>query len=159
MQVIENISITKARNKRAMEIFTRNGFNIRLHGSEKSPMFILDDQCILSCFVNGNNLYFRPSPDSGDISQSYSLTDNSFITKYEISEFIEQSEHLPIYCIRLAGSKMCLVGFNYLNKEEDVKDDQFPVFALYNPIIFVNLDKAIGISHKLKGQGYNVEVV
>jgi hypothetical protein len=159
MQVIESNSIAQARNQRALEIFTRNGFSVRLLGSGHSPMFILDNRSLLSCFVNGNNLHFRPFPDSGDISRSVRLTGDSYITKYEISELIGRSEHLPVYRVHLEGSPMCVVGFNHFSMKEDEMDDRFPVFALHNPLIYVNPGKAELIAKELKGQGYNVKVI
>ncbi len=157
--IIEKTSTSQARNKRALEIFTRNGFSVRLHGSDNSPMFIWDNRCLLSCFVNGNNLYFRPSPDSGEISRIINLAGNAFITKYEISELIDRSEHLPVYRIQLARTPMCVVGFNRFNIEEDSIVDRFPVFALHNPVIFVNQSKADSIVRELNNQGYIVEVI
>jgi len=158
MQVIESNNLTQTRNQQALNIFTRNGYSVRLLGNGQSPMFILEDRCLLSCFINGNSLHFRPSPDSGEILRSVKITGDAYITKYEISEIIEQSEHLPVYRIRDIVSQMCLVGFNHF-EEEDRMEERFPVFGFHNPLIYTNKGKAEMVSKELIGQGYNVKVI
>jgi len=152
-------STAQARNIRALEIFTRNGFSVRLLGTENSPMFILDGKYLLSCFVNGNNLYFRPSPDSGEISRTINLSENAYITKSEIVDLIDRSEHLEVFRVFHAGSRLFLVGFNRFHLEEDEIDGRFPVFATHNPVIYVNKNKAENIVQELNVQGYNVNVI
>jgi len=153
---VEIKNTARSRNQRALEIFTRNGFTVRLFGIDNSPMFIMDDRCLLSCFINGNNLYFRPSPDSGEISRMISLTGNAFITKNEISDLLENSEHLPVYRVLHNVSRLFLVGFNRLTLDEDEKEERFPVFGLHHPTIYVNKIKADQIVRELDILGYNV---
>ena len=158
MRTVESNGMAQGRNKRAVELFTRNGFSVRLLGNDQSPMFIMDDQYLLSCFVNGNNLHFRPSPDSGEITRSIRLTGDVYLTKYEISELIERSEHLPVYRVQHVDSGMCLVGFNRFDPDDEM-DTGFPVFAHYNPIIYINPGKAESVVLDLIEKGYNVQAI
>ena len=161
MRAIQNNNSSQTRNQLALNIFTKNGFSVRLFGNCDSPMFILENRTLLSCFLNGNSLHFRPSPDSGEILRTIKLVDDAYITKYEILELIEQSEHLPVSRIQELGSRMFLVGFNYFDLEGDVNGiaERYPVFANHNPLIYINQDKADMISSELKQQGYLLEVI
>jgi hypothetical protein len=127
-------SICRERNKKAIEIFTSNDLNVRLLGNDHSPMFILDDRCMLSCFINKGRLYFRPGPNSSEILRSIDLSRDYYLNKHELSELIEASKHLPVFRIRHIDSKMYLVGFNH---NEDI-DKRYPVFALHKPIVYLN---------------------
>ena len=159
MQVNEKTSTKQSRNQMALDIFTRNGFAVKLKGSDDSPMFILEDRLLISCFVNGNSLYFRTSPDSGEISRSIRLNGDAFITKYEISELIEKSEHLPVYRIQDIKTQMYLVGYNYFESRESFSDERYPVFANHNPYIYLNPSKVEMEIKELNENGYNVKII
>jgi len=159
IHVVDNKSTTQARNRRALEIFNRNGFSVRLFGSDQNPMFILNDNCMLSCFLNGNNLHFRPSPDSGEILRTVRLTGDAYITKFEISELIERNEHLPVYRIVLENTELFLVGFNRFIEEEDEIIGRYPVFALHKPMIFINSGKAEFVANEINEKGYHVNII
>jgi hypothetical protein len=151
--------ISQLRNQRALNIFSRNGFSVRLFGGEDSPMFILEDKVLLSCFVNGHNLHFLARPGSGEIIRSVKLTGDEYLTKYEISELIEKSEHLPVFRIRENCSGMWLVGFNYFESEnEGISRERYPVFANHKPHIYIDQDRADSTYKELQSAGYNVKV-
>jgi hypothetical protein len=160
MQQSEKINITQERNQRALNVFTSNGFSVQLFGDDEYPMFILENCILLSCFLNGNNLYFRHSPDSGEILRSVKLTGNEYLTKYEISQIIEQSEHLPVYRIKDNGSGMWLVGFNYFEQEDDrINRERYPVFALHKPKIYIDQNRVASTTRELEVLGYDVSVI
>ena len=154
---IESIN-KQDRNQLALAIFTKHGFSVRTLGNDESPMFIMEDKYLLSCFVNMGSLHFRPSPDSGEITRTIKLTGDAYVTKYEIEELIERSEHLPVYRVQHADSGMCIVGYNKFDPDEEISEG-FPVFANYNPIIYVNPEKAEAIAKEYTQKGYNLKVI
>jgi len=149
-----NISY-RERNKKALEIFTRNNLNVRLLGDDHSPMFILDDKYLLSCFINGGRLFFRPSPDSTEILRSVDLAGDYFLNKHELTELLESSTHLPVFRIKHSDSNIYLVGFNYIKDS----DERYPVFARHKPIVYINPEKVNSVADKLLSEHYKVVII
>ena len=152
-----NINLQE-RNNKALALFTRNGFTVRWLGNEESPMFILDDEYLLSCHVNGNNLYFRTSPESGEILRTVRLTGDTFLTKYELEEILSRSSHLPVYRIQDESSGMYLIGYDFLKNEDNERMGRYPVFAKHNPIVYVSKSKAYSVIEELERSGYRVHM-
>lgn len=148
-------TICSKRNKKAVEIFTRNNFNVRVLGNEHSPMFILDNKYMLSCFINGGKLFFRSSPNSSKILRTVDLEGDYYLNKHELTELIEASSHLPVFRIKHLASNMYLVGFNH---DKD-NGEEFPVFAQHKPIVYINPQKVKSIADKLISDHYKVEII
>jgi hypothetical protein len=147
------------RNLRALAIFNQNGYQVRIIGDDESPMFILEDRCLLSCFINGNDLFFRLSPDSAEIVHRVNLSKDVYLTKFELTEIMERCEHLPVFRIMDITSQLYLVGFNRLTSDDDEIVERFPVFGRHKPLVYINPDKVDSVADELRTHHYSIEVI
>ena len=152
-----NTNTLENRNKRLLGFFTSKGYNVRLIGGE-SPMVVLDDKYIISCFVNNFVLHFLKRFGSNMIIKSFDLKKEIFPTKYELDEILNMCELLPAYRIKLKGLDLNLVGFNYLKDDEGIILKKYPVFAKHHPLIYTDLSNAEKVDDILSQQGYDVEI-
>jgi hypothetical protein len=152
-----NTNTLENRNKRLLGLFTAKGYNVRLIGGE-SPMVVLDDKYIISCFVNNFTLHFLKRLGSNKIIKSFDLKKEIFLTKYELDEILNMCELFPAYRIRLNSMDLYLVGYNCLKDNEGVILKKYPVFAKHHPIIYADLSNAEKVDDILSQQGYDVEI-
>jgi hypothetical protein len=150
--------LTETRNLKLLKVFTANGLNVRLIGQD-NPMVIWDDRCLISCFVNGNELFFRTSPTSSEIVKKLNLNSTEIISKYELLEVLEMCEHQPVYRIKLSGKKVYLVGFMFSDEGESHLPPKFPVFGMHHPLVYINFNKVDEIYKFLLQEGYKVDIV
>lgn len=145
--------------KKALQLFTMNGFNARLMGRGDNPMIILDDNILVSCFINKGYLHFRRSPDSGEIIRSIKLTGNDIISTLELKELIEHSEHLHLYRLRDSVSGLFLVGILYRSEGHEELPESYPVFAKHRPLVYMSYEKASQIATQIAKDGIVAEIV
>lgn len=143
------------RNKRLLSIFTSNGYNARIIGGE-FPKVVIDDEVIISCYVQGFDLHFKDAPFSDKIIKTIKLKRDVTMDGYELEEILNISEHQPAYKIKHIISDLHLVGFDFLNKEERI--GRFPVFAKEKPLVYANHIKAQTEIERLTEDGYKVEI-
>jgi hypothetical protein len=122
-------------------------------------MFIFEDSILLSCFVNGNRLFFRSSPNSANIIHTVDLARDPYISARDLTEILERGEHLPVFRIRHKKTGLFLVGFNYMYTEEGETGDRYPVFAKHKPFVYINHNKAEELALEFVGKQYDVEVI
>lgn len=144
----------KLRNKKVVGFFTSRGFNVRLIG-EDNPKIVIDDKSLLSCVAKESQLMFYKTFSSGNITKSYNLKDDLFVTDFELGEVIGMCEQHPVYRIRLKDTQLCIVGYNY---DED-HDIRYPVFAVSVPWLYLTIEDAEVEKDRLLTEGYNVEVI
>lgn len=144
------------RNKRLKNLFLKCGINVRLVGDENKPAVIQDEKIVLSCYVKNFNLHFTKEPFSNEIVRTVKLKQEPEITRYELLEILESCKHRPVYKLRLSGTDLYLVGYNYLNSEDAV--GRYPVFAKHKPKVYFDLEYAQNVAANLKAEGYEVIV-
>jgi hypothetical protein len=144
------------RNKRILRLFTMHGYNIRLIGDAQKPSVVLDEMAVLSCYVQNFDLHFTKEPFSDEIVKSFKLTSDNEISKLELQEAIELSSHRPVYKIKLTGTEMFLVGYNYLNSEAGL--GRYPVFAKHHPKVYFDKEYALKLAESLRNDNYSIEI-
>ena len=144
------------RNKRLKSLFSRNGINIRLVGDENKPAVIRDEAVVLSCYVKNFNLHFTKEPFSDEIVKTIKLKQDPDINKYELIEVLEVCKHRPVYKLKLAGTDLFLVGYNYLNSEDAV--GRYPVFAKHKPKVYFDFEYAQSVAENLRSDGYTIAI-
>jgi hypothetical protein len=147
----------KKRNRRLLNLFTSNGYQVRLVGDSR-PMVVLEEKKIISCSVDDFMLYFLKSPGSENVIKFFDLKKDIFLTKYELDEILNRCELLPVYKIKLKGTDLKIVGFCYLKDNASITITKYPAFARYHPYIFANYLIANKAYHDLSEQGYDVEL-
>ncbi|MFW5762333.1 MAG: hypothetical protein ACOC3T_05170 [Bacteroidota bacterium] len=149
--------MVKRRNKRLINLFTKNGITIRLVGDPQKPAIIKDENLVLSCFVKNFDLNFTREPFSDEIVKIVKLKNEPDITAFELEETLEYCTHRPVYKLRLTDTDMLLVGYNYLNSEDSV--GRYPVFAKHKPKVYFDKEYAEDVAKSLVEEGYNIEIV
>jgi len=148
--------IVARRNKRILNLFTKHGYNIRLVGDAQKPSVVLDEMVVLSCYAKNFDLHFTKDPFSAEIVKSFKLKSDVEISNLELQEAIELSTHRPVYKIRLIGTDMFLVGYNFLNNEESA--GRYPVFAKHKPKVYFDREYAVKLAEGLKNEQYSIEI-
>ena len=149
--------MVERRNKRLLRFFTVHGYDVRLVGDAQKPAVILNEIIVLSCYVKNFDLHFTKEPFSTDIVKSFKLQNESEATKHDIQEAIELCTHRPVYKIKLTGTDMFLVGYNYLNSEDAI--GRYPVFAKHKPKVYFDKEYALKLSESLINDNYPIEIV
>jgi hypothetical protein len=149
--------IVARRNKRLLRLFTMHGYDVRLVGDIQKPAVVLNEMAVLSCYVKNFDLHFTKEPFSSEIVKSFKLKDDCDVSNLELQEAIELSTHRPVYKIKLTGTDMYLVGYNYLNSEDAM--GRFPVFAKYKPKVYFDKEYAVKLADSLINEKYSVEIV
>ena len=73
-----------------------------------------------------------------------------------MQEAIDLCVHRPVYKIKLEGSDLFLVGYNYLNSEDAV--GRYPVFARHKPKVYFDKEYAIKLVESLTNDGYKLKI-
>lgn len=149
--------LVSRRNKRLLNFFNSNGFNVRLVGDDQKPAVILDETKVLSCYVKNFDLFFTREPFCDEVVKQFKLKHEPEVTSQEIGEAIEMCMHRPVYKIRICGSELFLVGYNYLNSEDGV--GRYPVFAKHRPKVYFDLEYAEKLTTSLGEEGYSLEII
>ncbi len=144
------------RNKRLKSLFSRNGINIRLVGDEQKPAVIRDEAVVLSCYVKNFDLHFTKEPFSDEIVKTVKLKHDPDITKFELEEVLEICKHRPVFKLRMTGSDLYLVGYNYLNSEDAV--GRYPVFARHKPKVYFDFEYAQSVAENIRSDGYKIDI-
>lgn len=150
----ENIS---RRNKMLLKFFTLHNYDVRLVGDLKKPNVILNDLVVLSCYVMNFDLHFTKAPFSCEIVKSFKLKEDSDISCLELQEAIELGTHKPIYKVIHAQSRLLLVGFNYIDRENSA--GRYPIFGKHHPKVYFDKEYAIKQVEELNGAGYTLNVI
>lgn len=145
------------RNKRLINFFVSNGFNVRIVGDDQKPAVILDETSVLSCYVKNFDLFFTKAPFSDEIVRQFKLKHDPEVTSLEIKEVIDSCQHRPVFRIKLKDSDLYLTGYNYLNSEDGV--GRYPVFARHRPKVYFDMEYAQKLAHNLMEEGYDLEVI
>lgn len=148
--------MVQRRNKRLLYLFSSNGYNVQIIGDPQKPAVVLDEMVVLSCYVKNFDLHFTKEPFSENIVKSFKLKSQPEVTKLELQEAIEQSTHRPVYKLKLDGTGLLLVGWNYLNSEDSI--GRYPVFAKEHPKIYFDREFAINLAEGLKKEGYSTSI-
>jgi len=148
--------IVDRRNKRLLRLFTLHGYDVRLVGDSQKPAVILNEMAVLSCYVKNFDLHFTKEPFSSEIVKSFKLKDDCDVSNLELQEAIELSTHRPVYKIKLSGTEMYLVGYNYLNSEDAI--GRYPVFAKHKPKVYFDKEYAVKLADSLINEKYSVEI-
>jgi hypothetical protein len=149
--------LVSRRNKRLLSFFTLNGFDVRLIGDEQKPAVIMEESVVLSCYVKNFDLYFTKEPFSDEIVKQFKLKHEPEATSQEIQEAITLCQHRPVYKIKISGSDLYLVGYNYLNSEDGI--GRYPVFARHHPKVYFDLEYAEKLTTNLCEEGYSLEII
>jgi hypothetical protein len=149
--------IVARRNKRILQLFTKHGYNVRLVGDAQKPAVVLDEMVVLSCYAKNFDLHFTKEPFGSEIVKSFKLKDDNEVSSLELQEAIELSTHRPVYKIKLTGTEMFLVGYNYLNSEDGV--GRYPVFARHKPKVYFDKEYAVKLAESLSNEKYSIEIV
>jgi hypothetical protein len=145
------------RNKRLLNFFISNGFNVRIVGDEQKPAVILDESKVLSCYVKNFDLFFTKEPFSDEVVRQFKLKHEPEVNSLEIGEAIEMCQHRPVYKIKIKNTDLYLTGYNYLNSEDGV--GRYPVFAKHRPKVYFDLEYATNLAQTLNEENYDLEVV
>ena len=144
------------RNKRLKSLFSRNGISIRLVGDENKPAVIQDEAVVLSCYVKNFDLHFTKEPFSDEIVKTIKLKQEPDITKYELFEVMQLCKHRPVFKLKLTGTDLFLVGYNYLNSEDAV--GRYPVFAKHKPKVYFDFEYAQSVADNLRSDNYSINI-
>ena len=142
------------RNKKLLRLFTSNGYEVRIVGELNRPAIILDEMVVLSCYVKNYDLHFTKDPFSEEIVKTINLKNENDVSKHELQEAIELSTHRQAYKIKLTGTDMYLVGYNYLSKDGLGK---YPVFGRHKPKVYFDREYVDKLVETLN-QEYSVEM-
>ncbi|HEY4785530.1 MAG TPA: hypothetical protein VIH57_05755 [Bacteroidales bacterium] len=145
------------RNKWLLRFFTMHGYDVRIVGDAQKPAVVLNDMAVLSCYVKNFDLHFTKEPFSDEIVKSFKLKAEIEVSKLELQEAIELCTHRPVYKIKLTGTDMFLVGYNYLNSEEAM--GRYPVFAKHKPKVYFDKEYTVKLVESLRKEQYSVEIV
>lgn len=145
------------RNKWLLHFFTMNGYDVRIVGDAQKPAVVLNEMAVLSCYVKNFDLHFTKEPFSDEIVKTFKLKSEMDVFKHELQEAIELSTHRPVYKVKLKGSDMFLVGYNYLNSEDAM--GRYPVFAKHKPKVYFDKEYAVRLVESLSNERYSVEIV
>jgi len=126
-------------------------------GDVQKPSIILDEMVVLSCYVKNFDLHFTKEPFSDEIVSSFKLNSDNEVSNLELQEAIELSTHRPVYKIRLKGTGLFLVGYNYLNSEDAI--GRYPVFAKHKPKVYFDREYAAKLVESLSNEQYSIEIV
>jgi hypothetical protein len=149
--------IVTRRNKWLLRFFTANGYDVRIVGDAQKPTIVLDEMVVLSCHVKNFDLLFTKEAYSEEIVKSFRLKADVDVSKLELQEAIELSTHRQAYKIRLVGTDLFLVGYNYFNTDDD--NGRYPVFAKHKPKVYFDKDYAIRLAESLQNENYVLEIV
>lgn len=149
--------LVSRRNKRLVNFFTSNGFEVRLVGDEQKPAVILNESIVLSCFVKNFDLFFTKEPFSDEIIKQFKLKHEPDATPQDIQDTIDTCNHRPVYKIKISNTDLYLVGYNYLNSEDGI--GRYPVFAKFRPKVYFDLEYAEKLTSSLCEEGYLLEIV
>ena len=145
------------RNRWLVSLFTMHGFNARIVGDKQRPSVIFNEEVVLSCHVKNYDLHFTREPFSDEIVKSFRLKNDLDITKLELQEAIELCTHRYAYKIKLSGTDMFLVGFNYF--ENGKSEESYPVFGMYKPKVYFDMEFAVTLAENLNKENYSVVIV
>jgi hypothetical protein len=149
--------IVKRRNKRLLNFFTVHGLDARIVGDDQKPAVVLNGTYVLSCYVKNFDLHFTKEPFSNEIVRSFKLKNEPEVSKLELLEAIELCSHRPVFKIKLSGTELFLVGYNYLDSENAI--GRYPVFAQFMPKVYFDLDYASRLAESLNEENYQVVIV
>ncbi|MBN2349068.1 MAG: hypothetical protein JXJ22_09535 [Bacteroidales bacterium] len=144
------------RNKRLKYLFSKNGVNVRLVGDDQKPAIIRDEATVLSCYVKNFDLHFTKEPFSDEIVKTVKLKHEPDITRYELEEVLSICKHRPVFKLRLRGSDLYLVGYNYLNSEDAV--GRYPVFARHKPKVYFDFEYAQQVAENIRTDNYDIDI-
>ena len=144
------------RNKRLKYLFSKNGVNVRLVGDDQKPAIIRDEAIVLSCYVKNFDLHFTKEPFSDEIVKTVKLKHEPDITRYELEEVLSICKHRPVFKLRLRGSDLYLVGYNYLNSEDAV--GRYPVFARHKPKVYFDFEYAQQVAENIRSDNYDIDI-
>jgi hypothetical protein len=148
--------MVERRNKRLLRFFTAHGYDVRLVGDAQKPAVVLNEMAVLSCYVKNFDLHFTKEPFSDEIVKSFKLTQEIEVTRQELQEVIEISTHRPVYKVKLTGTDLFLVGYNYLNSEDAM--GRYPVFAKHKPKVYFDKEYAIKLAESLRQESYDISI-
>lgn len=149
--------IVVRRNKWLLRFFTTQGYDVRIVGDAHKPCVILNDLAVLSCYAKNFDLHFTKEPFSNDIIKTFKLKGEMEISRHELQEAIELSTHRPVYKVKLSGTDLYLVGYNYFNSEESLC--RYPVFAKHKPKVYFDMEYAVKLVESLQEDGYDICIV
>jgi hypothetical protein len=145
------------RNRRLMAFFISLGYvnNIKMFGMADNPSIIYNNNILLSCYVNNFNLVFNESRDYNSLvlfkiklMQRISISESRI---KHIKKWINTDLHKKVFKIK-TDSNLYLAGYNYIIKNKP--DTKYPVFAPYNPRIFLKREYAENSAKIL--ENYNI---
>ena len=149
--------MVERRNKRLLRFFTSQGYDVRIVGEAQKPAIVLNEMVVLSCYVRNFDLHFTKEPFSDVIVKSFKLKSEIETSVHELQEAIELSTHRPVYRVKLAGTDLFLVGYNYLNSEDAI--GRYPVFAKHKPKVYFDKEYTVRLAESLADEEYSIEIV
>lgn len=155
---VEENAMFDRRNKLLLDFFLSNALSsIRLIGNARSPVIIYQDRLRLSCYVEDFKLILRDSFKNDTILSTIYLNPKRPIDAESLLfDFIEKSEHTPVYRIALKKlPDLFLAGYNYIYK--DTRFGKEPVFSVLEPRIYLSYDAAQGVVESLPK--YSLEII
>lgn len=147
------------RNKRLLNFFTRHGLDVRLVGDNQKPVVILNDNIVLSCYVKNYDLHFVKDPETQEIVKSFTLKEDSAISKLEVVEAIEMCSHQRAYRIKHKDSGLYLVGYNYFEDDSAGSGERYPVFGKHKVKVYFQKEYALSLIERFERDNYNLELV
>ncbi len=144
------------RNKRLKYLFAKNGVNVRLVGDDQKPAIIRDESTVLSCYVKNFDLHFTKEPFSDEIVKTVKLKHEPDITRFELEEVLSICKHRPVFKLKLRGTDLYLVGYNYLNSEDAV--GRYPVFACHKPKVYFDFEYAQQVAENIRTDDYEIDI-
>ncbi|RYE13987.1 MAG: hypothetical protein EOP34_07555 [Rickettsiales bacterium] len=141
------------RNFLMRRFFTENNVSITLMGDYNSPLIVMEDNVVLSCYAHNFELIFKDDTHNGNELFRIRLKNNPEQIKNKLSKWVEEAKHRKVYLFKARGF--------YFAKYVKVFNDQS---ALYTPkkglaYYVFNRQKAIEIKEKLKKEEPTVEIV
>jgi len=142
------------RNKRLLYFFTKIGISVRLVGDPQKPAIIIDEEFVLSGYVQNFKLHFTDKPFGGKIVRTYILEKEPDVRRNDVLFLLQTYEHGKVSKIKLKGTDLFLVGYNFLYLDEGV--ERHPVFAKFKPKVYFKEQSAIKRVSELQDLGYDV---
>ncbi|RYX80227.1 hypothetical protein EON73_05600 [bacterium] len=141
------------RNFYLRRFFSENDVSVTLMGDYNSPLIVMDDNVVLSCYVHNFELIFKDDTHNGKELFRIKLKHTSDQIKNKLFKWLREAKHRKVYLFKAKDF--------YFAKYVKVFDDQNPLFTSKKDLAYYvfNRQKAIEIKEKLKKDEPTIEII
>ncbi|RYX79619.1 hypothetical protein EON71_00705 [bacterium] len=141
------------RNFLLRKFFTENDVSVTLMGDYNSPLIVMDDNVVLSCYVHNFVLVFKDDIHKGNELFRIKLKNNPDKIKNKLFKWVEEAKHRKVYLFKARGF--------YFSKYVKFLGDQNALFTSKKNLAYYvfNRQKAIEVKENLSKEEPTIEIV